>query len=194
MTSGVCIDDESDVLGRLIRGDPSAFNFVFEQHFEPLTRFVARMVDSQHVAAELVQDVFLRVWSGRSMLQVRGDLRSYLRRAARNRALDWLRREALHRAWEESSIHEASIVLESGGPEPDTMEELREVLTRMLSIMPQRRRAVCELRWHEGLGPSAIAKRLGVSVKTVESHLTRGLSDMRAAFVGIRREQLPAQT
>src|SRR6185436_2659957 len=63
MTSGVCIQEDDDMLGRLIRGAPGAFNLLFEQHFEPLTRFVARMVDSQHVAAELVQDVFLRVWS-----------------------------------------------------------------------------------------------------------------------------------
>jgi len=183
MTSGVCVQEDDDVLGRLLRGDPGAFNLLFEQHFEPLTRFVARMVDSQHVAAELVQDVFLRVWSGRSMLQVRGDFRSYLRRAARNRALDWLRREALHRAWEESSVHETSIAPDAAGSEPDAMERLHEVLAEMLSVMPQRRRAVCELRWHEGLGPSAIAKRLGVSVKTVESHLTRGLADMRTACV-----------
>src|SRR6185436_7731556 len=91
---------------RLRRGDPLAFNAIFERHSEQLTRFVARMVESHHVAAELVQDVFLRLWSGREELDVRGDVCSYLRRAARNRALDWLRREDLHREWERSAAHE----------------------------------------------------------------------------------------
>lgn len=187
MTMSACVGEESiptdEILGRLRRGDAGAFNFLFERHFQPLARFVARMVDSQQVAAELVQDVFLRVWSGRSTLDVRGDFRSYLRRAARNRALDWLRREDLHRAWEQTAVHEANArASETPDVETDAVTQVREVLTRLLSSMPERRRAVCELRWRQGLGPSEIAERLGVSIKTVETHITRGLSDMRLAF------------
>lgn len=187
MSAAVCVGEDTvptvEMLGRLRRGDPGAFNSLFERHFEPLTRFVSRMVESQHIAAELVQDVFLRLWSGRDTLDVRSDFRSYLRRAARNRALDWLRREDLHRAWEQAAIHEADApAVEASAPDQDAMAQLLEVLADMLSSMPERRRAACELRWREGLGPSAIAARLGVSVKTVETHLTRGLSDMRAAF------------
>src|SRR5205814_4280133 len=99
-------NEDRDALQRLRRGDPLAFSAIFERHSEQLTQFVARMVESHHVAAELVQDVFLRLWSGRGELDVRGDVRSYLRRAARNRALDWLRREDLHREWEKAAVFE----------------------------------------------------------------------------------------
>ena len=66
---------------------------IFQRLFRPLKRQVARMVGCDHVAEELVQDVFLSLWRHRDAIDVRGDVTSYLRRSVRNRALDYLRRE-----------------------------------------------------------------------------------------------------
>ena len=177
-------DSTEDILRRLRSGDSGAFDVLFHRHFEPLTRFVARMVDSRHVAAELVQDVFLRLWSGRAQLMVRGDLRSYLRRAARNRALDWIGRENLHRKWSESAEHEihVSVDHEQSVDDESRFSLMYDVLHETLAAMPERRRTVCQLRWLEGLSPSAIAERLDLSLKTVETHLTRGAKDVRAGL------------
>ena len=185
--AGSAVGGDRDVVLRLRRGDPLAFNAIFEGYSESLTRFVARMVDSRHVAAELVQDVFLRLWSGRAELDVRGDLRSYLRRAARNRALDWLRREDLQREWERSAAHEiAWLTSPADATEQERFALLGRALAETLAAMPEKRRAVCALRWRENLGPAAIAQRLGLSVKTVETHITRGLREVRAALVSLR--------
>lgn len=172
-----------DMLHRLRLGDSRPFNLLFERHFEPLTNQVARMVDSRHVAAELVQDVFLRLWRGRSKLEIRVDLQKYLRRAARNGALDWLRREHLHREWERIAAFDGQMEsLASQDSEHEELARRHRLLTDVLSAMPARRRAVCDLRWRQGLAPAAIAERLGVSVKTVETHITRGLKDARAEW------------
>ena len=170
-----------EILPRLKRGDAHAFNLLFELHSVPLMRFVARMVNSHHVAADVVQDVFLRLWSGRAHLEIRGDLGGYLRRAARNRALDWLRREDLRREWERTAAYQIPTVsVDAPGAEQDRLAQLDMVLAQRLAAMPERRRTVCKLRWRDGLGPSAIADRLGVSLKTVETHITRGLKDVRS--------------
>ncbi len=174
-----------DMVRRLRGGDPRPFNLLFERHFEPLTRLVAQMVESRHVAAELVQDVFLRLWRGRSKLEIRGDFQSYLRRAARNRALDWLRREDLHREWERTAAQETQWgATDAPDTEQDELAQRHALLAEILTAMPERRRAVCDLRWRHGLGPTAIAERLGVSVKTVETHITRGFKDARAELRG----------
>src|SRR2546423_427895 len=128
-----------------------AFDAVFQELFAPLTRQAARMVDSEHVAEEIVQDVFLTMWNSRDSLAVRGDLPSYLRRAVRNRALDYLRRERLHLAWEESE--RLSIPLPSYGTPVDAGEDpgLDALLDDLFSDMPERRREVCRLRWCENV-------------------------------------------
>lgn len=163
-----------------------SFDLLFQQYFEPLTRQVARIVESEHVAEELVQDVFFRMWSGRDEIDVRGDLVNYLRRAARNRALDWLRHENLHREWEESAALESLIFSQdSHGTEQDDIALVHQALEDCLTEMSDRRRLICELRWRDGLGPSAIAKRLSVSVKAVEAHLTQGNKDLRARLESV---------
>lgn len=164
-------------------GDARGFSMLFAQHAAPLTRLVTRMVDSPHVAAELVQDVFLGLWSSRSQLDIRTDVTSYLRRAARNRALDWLRREQLHRQWEQlQAVQQPRWSSDVTGSDGEHLSRMRDALARTLDAMPPRRRAVCELRWREGLGPATIARRLDVSLKTVETHVTRGLKDVRRYF------------
>lgn len=158
----------------------AAFNLLFEHNVEPLTRYVTRIVGSHHIAAELVQDVFLRLWKGRGALDIRGDVRGYLRRMARNRALDWVRREQRRRDWERTAEHEVRAWSDTASlPEQDRMAFLSGVLSATLAAMPERRRQVCECRWQLGLGPSAIAARLGVSIKTVETHITRAIRDAR---------------
>lgn len=171
-----------DVMRRLRRGDLAVFNVLFDSNYETLVRYVTRMVDSYHVAAELVQDVFLRLWSGRAELDIRGDVRGYLRRMARNRALDWLRRDHLQREWERTAELEVRAWSETTPTDHDRFTLLAEVLAETLAAMPERRRTVCELRWRDGLGPSVIAQRLGLSLKTVETHITRALKDARAGM------------
>jgi RNA polymerase sigma-70 factor (ECF subfamily) len=172
-------------------GESRAFDLLFRRHFEPLTRLVARMVSCRHVAEELVQDVFLRMWNGREDFAVR-DPETYLRRAARNRALDWLRREHLHRAWAEEVLRE----VRATAPETpsahqasqDDLAEVRCAIAESLDTMPQRRRLVCQLRWQAELGPTNIASRLGLSVKTVEAHLTTGTKELAARLHRLRDE------
>lgn len=180
--------EAQEIVRRMRRGDMKAFDLLFETNVEPLTRYVTRMVGSPHVAAELVQDVFLRLWSGRAETDIRGDVRGYLRRMARNRALDWLRRDQLHREWERTAEHEVRSWPESAAPDHDRFALLAAVLEETLAAMPERRRQVCTLRWHDGLGPSAIAQRLGLSLKTVETHITRALKDARARIA--QRQQI----
>jgi RNA polymerase sigma-70 factor (ECF subfamily) len=169
----------------------ASFNLLFENNVGPLTRYVARMVSSTHVAAELVQDVFLRLWNGRGQLHIRGDVRGYLRRMARNRALDWLRREQVQREWERTAEHEIRSWSDVARPDDDRFALLAQVLAETLAAMPERRRAVCELRWQQGLGPSSIAQQLGLSLKTVETHITRALKDARASMAA-RQQVLKA--
>jgi len=56
---------------------------------------------------------------------------------------------------------------------------LSRALAEVLESMPEKRRAVCELRWREGVGPAVIAERLGLSIKTVETHVSAVLRKLQ---------------
>jgi RNA polymerase sigma-70 factor (ECF subfamily) len=176
-------DDGPALLAALQAGDPAAFETLFARHAAQLQRVVYAVVRSRETADELVHDVYLGLWNARDRIDVRDNVRSYLVRAARNRALDWVARETLHRRWAES-VHADDVPHGSAtvddADEPDHHRELRIALAAALDEMPPRQREVCRLRWQEGLGPTAIADKLSVKVKTVETQIHRGLVALRA--------------
>ncbi|MEP6832505.1 MAG: sigma-70 family RNA polymerase sigma factor, partial [Gemmatimonas sp.] len=177
--------DEASILAAMRNGDATAFAELFELFDVPLRRCAFRIVRSRDVAAELVQDVFLRVWHRREELNVRGDLAAYLFAATRNRALDWNDRETRHRRWMERAAFDAAATNSNAETESIfELEQQREVLvnviTDVLNLLPPKRREICELRWLGGVGPQGIAERLGLSIKTVEVQITRGRARLRA--------------
>jgi RNA polymerase sigma-70 factor (ECF subfamily) len=184
---------EHELLEALGAGDPEAFEILFARHTGQLQRVAYQIVRSRETAAELVQDVYLGLWNARERLEVRKDVRGYLVGATRNRAIDWVTREALHRRWAESA-HADDVPHGSTSPtdddETEHHRELRPALAAALADMPPRQREVCRLRWQVGLRPSAIAEQLGVAVKTVDAQLYRGLVELRAklrsAGAGVR--------
>jgi RNA polymerase sigma-70 factor (ECF subfamily) len=62
--------------------------------------------------------------------------------------------------------------------------ELDATIERAIGELPVRRREVFLLRFTEGLSYDAIAKRLGVATKTVETQIARGLKHVRASLEG----------
>jgi RNA polymerase sigma-70 factor (ECF subfamily) len=150
-------------------------------------------VRSREAAVEIVHDVFLAVWRARAELALHEGLRAYLYAATRNRALDWLAREEGPCRWGDREAGRAADVgadvgadgVADGVAEAVADAERAEVLRAVLQAieeMPERRRVVCSLRWREGRSLAEIALSLGISQKTVETQLGRGLKELRERF------------
>lgn len=181
--------DRSAILHALRAGDACAFEQLFAEFGRPLRRYAYRIVHSREVAAELVQDVFMRLWKGREFLDIRGDFSAYLFVATRNRALDWSDREHRHRRWVERAAFDSELT-DSDSESPAALHEadgerqlLQAAIVESLAALPPKRREICRLRWIEGIGPVAIAERLGLSIKTVEVQITRGRKHLRERFL-----------
>ena len=103
------------------------------------------------------------------------------------RALDWLARESVRQRWFERAAVEAHA--EPHGRAGDTGysgehedAELLHAIVEAIEAMPERRRVVCSLRWRQGMSLAEIATSLGISQKTVETQLSRGLKQLRDQF------------
>ncbi|MCH8962469.1 MAG: sigma-70 family RNA polymerase sigma factor, partial [Bacteroidetes bacterium] len=94
--------DSSEPLEELCRrlkaSDRGAFEQVFRRLREGLLRYVRSIVERDAVAHDLVQDVFVYLWSLRETLDPSRPLKAYLYRMARNRAYRFLRDERAHAA------------------------------------------------------------------------------------------------
>lgn len=146
-----------------------------------LVGFAARYVRSQAAGEEIVQDLFLKLWVGRDQLPEVDSAKAYLYRAARNAALNHLRRERMERQWAESSAREESTFV---APAPDGAEEeeLAAAVRAAIDALPKRCRLIFTMSRDDHLTYAEIAETLGLSLKTVETQMGRALKALRTAL------------
>lgn len=178
--------DEQLAVARVRQGDALALEMIFLAFRTELLALGERVTGSREVGEEVIQDVFLAIWRGRAGWHVATSLRAYLRRAV-ERTGSRARGSRTRGATSGQSLDALDAAME-GPTIPDhrptpadnaVYEDLRRAFERAASAMPPRARDVFLLRRREELSNHEIAERLGVSVKTVETHMARALRFLR---------------
>ena len=166
---------------RLQAGDRQAFAEVFQHFYPPLVRYASGIVGDAATAADVVQDCFAKLWAEHETLAVRVSLKALLYTMVRNRALNARRRQ--HRFAtdaEDSRRDEAERHAGSpGGADTLAAERLREQIVRWIEALPPRRREAFMLSRYHGLAHSEIAAIMGVSDRTVDTHMLLALRELR---------------
>jgi RNA polymerase sigma-19 factor, ECF subfamily len=174
---------EQVAVARVREGDALALEMIFLAFRDELLALAERVTGSRAVGEEAVQDVFLAIWSGRSHWQVASSLRGYLRRAVRNTATRVRSSRTRGGAMGARLSDEPSdVVVSDSRPTPEdqvALDELAAAAEEAAGALSPRARDVFLMRRDEDLSNREIARRLGVSVKTVETHMRRALQFMR---------------
>ncbi len=129
---------------------------------------------------DLVQESFLRIWKTRTAVPVRC-AKAFLFRVARNVTLDLLRRKCSSPVRPVGNL-DAMSVLEDGRGVPESLvaAERIERLAAGLATLPPRGRTIIMLCKFHGLSAREVAAQLGISEKTVEEHIYRGMKRLGA--------------
>ena len=161
----------------LQRGDKKVFGELFNAYYEPLCRYCLQKGLDREGAEEIVQDVFVKLWIRRDSLQVNTSISAYLYRMVLNTLINQKKHQTVR------SEHQAHVLafrpLETDQGGAITENEIRRLAADAVTRMPEKRRMVYELSRKEGLKYSEIAEAMGISVKTVEAHLSAALEHMR---------------
>jgi RNA polymerase sigma-19 factor, ECF subfamily len=180
------LTSDHELVSRIRKGDERALEVIFRAHFAGMATFVQRYVHSPDVAEELVQDIFFKIWTKREQLVEIESLKTYLYRAARNQALNFLRRGKLERRWTEEQALEGEPVTTFAADDDASGQELAAAVQAAIDRLPPRCREVFLLSRDGGLTYAEIARSLGISIKTVETQMGRGLKSLRVALARFR--------
>ena len=152
--------------------DPAAFEQIVRGHQERLLRYAARMLGGDtDAAADVVQDAFLTLWTGRHGYRPCGRLRAFLLRTVHNRCLDDRR----------SPRHRRSLPL-ADCPEPAAPfapEFAGDVVRDAVMDLSEPLRAVFLLSEYEGLTYAEIAEALDCPMGTVASRKHEAVARLR---------------
>lgn len=159
---------------------------LYRKHGKELRRYLWRLTSSNDDADDLTQETFLRFLKIEDQSAIRKP-RSILYRIARNLSIDALRRRRLNIVDERVECKEDKML----HPSPDPEEQLAakqdwRIFCAAVISLPQQRRRVFAKRKFEHLSYKDIAEELGISVRTVETHLAKAMRDVD---VFMRRHQ-----
>ncbi len=151
------------------------FEQAFKEYFKPLVNFAFKFLNDIEASKEIVHEVFLNVWENRNKIDPEKSLKSYLYTSVNNRSLNYIRDNKKFVRDELMLLNEQSIEQQDNF----ISSEIQRIIEKTLAELPPKARVVFELSRYENLKYKEIAEKLGISQKTVETHISRALKDLR---------------
>ncbi len=189
------VSDEAALVAELQAGSEDAFAYLLAVYQNPVFNLVSHIVENGTDAADVLQEVFIKVFKGVKRFHGWSSLKTWIYRIAVHEALNhrrsWLRRHLREPISVEDSHEESFMALAEPEARVETPYEALEqserqaILKRALGSLAQPYRAVVVLREIEGLSYEEIAQVLGVNEGTVKSRLMRGRGLLRQKLTAL---------
>ncbi|MEL6389341.1 MAG: RNA polymerase sigma-70 factor [Bacteroidota bacterium] len=173
------MQDDSEILALLKKGDEKAVEYLFYRFFDYLCSVVYRVIHDYEAARDVVQDLFFELWKKRETIEIQTALMPYLRRAAVNRGLNYIKRKRIVAHQDEDAAADIPSTEVSSQVKLEK-EELEARIHRVIDSLPPKCRLVFCMSRFESLSYQEIATSLEISVKTVENQISKALRILRA--------------
>jgi RNA polymerase sigma-70 factor (ECF subfamily) len=164
--------------------DRAAFTRLFD-HFAPrINAYLLRLGLDQAAAEEIAQDVLGILWRKASLFDPeKSSVATWLYRIARNRKIDWQRRERV--IYIDPSSQRLTELADGESPPADAAIDTRlrdDHLRAALSGLPEEQLLLVRLAFFDGLSHSEIAERTGIPLGTVKSRIRLAFSRLRRSL------------
>lgn len=179
--------EQSDqtLICKIVKRDAAAFETLFARHSMPLRQHILNIVRTESAAEDLVQEVFLRVWTRAEQWNSQGEFKAWLFRIATNLALNHLRTvrrrrqeplEALPDEFgdEDERPSDPDWLIDTSSHGPEVMVEQAEqsqLLWQLVDGLPQEKREILHLIYQREMALREAAVELGIPEGTVKSRL-----------------------
>ncbi len=170
---------------RFVQGNPKAFRRIFDALHGQVYGFSLKITKSTSEAEEVTQQVFIRLWEKRHLVDASRSLEHYLYTVTRNCAFNHLKQKAnqaqqiqLSNLW----IDNSSTVTE----DDLSLAECQKLTDELINSLPEKRQIIYKMHFEEGYLPVEIATMLGLSVSTVKSQLTKATKTVKGFLLNYR--------
>ncbi len=181
----MCADnfsEERSLILRLIGGDEDAFCELYATYKNRLIYFAMRFLKSREYAEDVFQDAFTVVWKSRRFINPDASFSSYLYTIMRNRILNQLRNAANEEKLKESILSQALDYTEDTKREV-MLNDLKSLISHALQQLTPRQREIFEMSREAQLSHKEIADKLGISINTVQEHISTSLKLIRTYLI-----------
>ena len=165
------------LLERITARDQHALAELYDRHSRLLFTLIVRIVNNRAEAEEVLQEVFLAVWTkAASYNATLGSAVGWLVRLARNRAIDHLRMSGVRARTLESVEAPPG---EDNPEEATSRSQERERVRSALDTLPDEQRALIEQAYFRGMTHSELAEAFALPLGTVKTRVRTGMQALR---------------
>lgn len=169
---------DNELLQQLAEGNEEAFKQFYNQHWNRIYSLALAYLKSATQAQDIVQEVFIKVWTRRGQLKNVEKPEAFVYIMGRNEVVNALKKK----------VTLASIDEQQNDYLPDDyllphqavdLKEMQEKINRAIDTLPPQQKLIFKLSREEGLNHEQIADRLGIERATVKNHIVRALNTLR---------------
>ncbi|WP_455659461.1 RNA polymerase sigma-70 factor [Phocaeicola faecalis] len=170
--------NEREIVLRLIDGDEDAFCELYATYKNRLLYFAMRFVKSRDFAEDIFQDAFTVIWQGRRFIDPNASFSSYLYTIMRNRILNQIRNMEKEDTLKESILSQA-IDYSDDTKNNILSGDLKNIIQKAFESLTPRQQEIFRMSREELLSHKEIADKLGISIHTVQEHISLALHTIR---------------
>ncbi|MEO9481926.1 MAG: RNA polymerase sigma-70 factor [Ekhidna sp.] len=176
-------NDPISLLELLKKGDAVALETIFRLYYDKLLHLSKNYLTYEADAEEIVQNVFLKLWEQRDKLKNISSINSYIYIMTKNSCMDYLKHEKVKRGYLDQNLQNKSAInyqfLKDEAASLLLENELEQKILESAELLPEKCKEVFMKNKMEGLKRAEIAQELGISLKTVDNHISKAVKHMR---------------
>lgn len=176
---------EANILQKLKEGNEDAYAMLFREYYVPLCNYARRYLGRKDLAEDIVSETFFNIWTKREKIDIRTSLKAYLFQAVCKNSLYYLRKAKKEEILEDYLAKHST---DNNGIDKFTAEtpsdflmikDLSEKIQAGIDRLPPQQQITFKLKRYEDKKNREIAEIMGLSVKTVEMHLSKAMLSLR---------------
>mgnify|MGYP003645940191 CR=1 FL=1 len=157
-------------------GNSKAYDFLMNSFYQKLCGYVYTLSHDHAAAEDIVQNVFVNVWSNKKNINTSFSIKSYLYKSVYNEFINQYRKNKPVFFLEKKYLESVDLVVEKTD---ENLDELLQLVDNEINELPPKCREIFLLNKKEGLTHIEISEHLNISIKTIEGHMTRAFKILR---------------
>ncbi len=160
----------------------TALKSLFDKEYQNLCRFANSYVNDEHLAEDVVQNTFIKIWEQKKELLLTNDARYYLVTSVRNNCISELRRSKNITFPENSPETDAEPFFSHMLQKEEYTEQQERIATALDKLPPKCKEIFLMIKLH-GMSYKQTAEALSLSVKTVENQMGKAIKTFRNLYL-----------
>ena len=170
---------EKDLIFQLRNGDRASFEILFHFYYPGLVVYSSQFTTDRMDSEEIVQDFFVKLWQIHRDIQLTDSLKGYFFSSVKNRCFNYLKHKKIKQKYilAIGKLSENHLVYD---PDLYVVSELQSKIKCAIDHLPNKCREVFDMSRIRGMKNEEIASELNISKRTVETHISNALKQMKS--------------